>query len=281
MTTLGGNITALGLEGKFDYCQKLVKRAFADRSLEDLHLSSANSINIGRLLPQSIYYFYSYSRVVDSTKEKIIFSVPCGNFGNLTGGLIARRLGLPVERFIAAVNENDEFPKFLATGKYQKVEPSRVCISNAMNVGHPSNLARIFDMYGGHLDENGAIKKMPDLNHLRRDILSFSISDSATKQAIIHFHQKFNKIIEPHGAVGWAAFQRFRKHFPKYRSIKAISFETADPAKFPKEISRLLHQEPSMPISLQDIQKKEEIYISDRITSYQDFKEFLQKKYIE
>jgi len=281
MTTLGANVTAIGIDGKFDDCQRLVKLAFADKDLENLNLSSANSINFGRLLPQSIYYFYSYSRIVDSLGEKVLFSVPSGNFGNLTGGLLAQRMGLPIKQFIAAVNENDEFPKFLATGKYQKVDPSKECISNAMNVGHPSNIARIFDLYNGHIDENGNIIKIPDLNAMRDDIISYSISDSETRQTIINFYKKFNRIIEPHGAVGWAALQKYRHQFPKSRVVKAITFETADPAKFPKEIRSLINIEPLIPHSLQEILNNEEHLNHEPINGYQDFKEFLQKKYIE
>ena len=281
MNTLGGNVTTIGIEGKFDDCQKLVKQAFADRDLETFNLSSANSINFGRLLPQSIYYFYSYSQIVESSKEKVIFSVPCGNFGNLTGGLLAKRMGLPIEQFIAAVNENDEFPKFLQTGNYIKVEPSKECISNAMNVGHPSNLARIFDLYKGHINNDGTILKKPNLNAMRSDIISYSIQDSETKDIIIKFYQRFNQIIEPHGAVGWAALKKYRSQFPQSHSNKAISFETADPAKFSEEIQGLINIEPSIPIMLKETLNKEEIIIPNRIISYRDFKEFLQNKYIE
>lgn len=281
MTTLGGNVTTIGIEGKFDDCQRLVKRAFVDRDLEVLNLSSANSINFGRLLPQSIYYFYSYSRIVESRNEKVIFSIPCGNFGNLTGGLLAKRMGLPIEHFVAAVNENDEFPKFLQTGTYQKVEPSKECISNAMNVGHPSNLARIFDLYKGHINSDGTILKKPNLTAMKHHISSYSIRDSETKETIIKFYQDFNKIIEPHGAVGWAALKKYRNATPQSYSKKAISFETADPAKFSEEIQALINVEPSIPLMLKETLNKEEIIIPDRIISYRDFKEFLHNKYIE
>ncbi len=281
MTTLGDNVTALGINGKFDDCQRIVKKAFADKHLKDLNLCSANSINFGRLLPQTTYYFWSYSRIAKSVKEKVIFSVPSGNFGDLTGGLLAYRMGLPVKRFIAAVNENNEFPKFLQTGEYEKVEPSKHCISNAMNVGHPSNLARIFDLYGGQIDENGTVIKKPDMNTLRKDIMSYSISDSLTKQTIIEFYKKYQRIIEPHGAVGWAALQKYRGNFPEHNKFKSICFETADPAKFPEEIIPIIHIEPKIPYSLKNIQNKKEIVIPIEIIEYQDFKAFLQKKYKE
>ncbi|TFF84292.1 MAG: threonine synthase [Promethearchaeota archaeon] len=281
MTTLGGNVTAIGIDGKFDDCQRLVKRAFADSELKYINLSSANSINFGRLLPQSIYYFYSYSRVVDSIGEEVIFSVPSGNFGNLTGGLLAKKMGLPIKQFIVAVNENDEFPKFLDTGIYRKVVPSKKCISNAMNVGHPSNLARIVDLYGGHIDENGQIIKMPHLNSMRKNIVSYSISDTETRQMIVNFYDKFNQIIEPHGAVGWAALQKYRNRFPNSSKIKAINFETADPAKFPDEIHALVNIEPSIPKSFKEILNKKEHLNHEIINTYRDFKVFLHNKYIE
>jgi len=164
------------VDGKFDDCQALVKRAFADPDLRGLNLSSANSINIGRLLPQSVYYVFAASRLADvAGGERVVFSVPSGNFGDLMGGVLAMRAGLPVARFVVATNANDEVPRFLATGRYEKVEPSRVCISNAMNVGHPSNLARLVSLYGGHMDETGVLRVAPDMEALGRDFFAVSI----------------------------------------------------------------------------------------------------------
>ncbi len=275
MTTLGENIVAFGIKGKFDDCQKLVKTAFSDKELKHNNLSSANSINFGRLVPQTLYYFWSYSRIVDKKNEKVIFSVPSGNFGNLTGGLIAKKMGLPIKKFISAVNENNEFPTFLRTGVYTKLDPSINCISNAMNVGHPSNLARIFDLYGGQIDERGAIHKVPNMEELRNDILSYSISDEATKETIVNFYNKYKKIIEPHGAVGWTALQLFRNSYPKNDDIKSITFETADPSKFPEEIIKLIDAVPEMPNSLKLIQNKPEFPNPKEINNYTDFKEYL------
>ncbi|MHA1688086.1 MAG: threonine synthase [Promethearchaeota archaeon] len=279
MTTLGKNVLAIGIQGKFDDCQRLVKMAFADPDLRHLNLSSANSINFGRLLPQMLYYFWSYSRITTEKNEQVIFSVPSGNFGNLMGGLIAHEMGLSIRKFIAAVNENDEFPRFLETGIYKKVEPSKNCISNAMNVGHPSNLARVIDLYGGQIDEIGNIKYMPDMEKLRRDIISYSISDELTKETIKNFYIKYKKILEPHGAVGWAALRKYRHDHPQDNIYKAISFETADPAKFPEEIISLIKVYPKMPESLKLIQEKEEHLVSEKIYSYEDFKQFLKKNY--
>ena len=275
MTTLGENITAIGIKGKFDDCQKLVKSAFGDKELNHINLSSANSINFGRLIPQTLYYFWGYSRIVDKKNEKVIFSVPSGNFGNLTGGLIAKKMGLPIKSFISAVNENNEFPKFLKTGVYTKVDPSINCISNAMNVGHPSNLARIFDLYGGKIDEKGVIHKIPNMEELRNEVVSYSISDEATKDAIVNFYNKYKKIIEPHGAVGWAALQLYRDSNPKNNDIKSLTFETANPSKFPEEIIKLIDIVPKMPYSLKVIQDKSEFPNPKEINDYANFKEFL------
>ncbi len=279
MTTLGENITAIGIKGKFDDCQKLVKSAFGDKELNHINLSSANSINFGRLIPQTLYYFWGYSRIVDKKNEKVIFSVPSGNFGNLTGGLIAKKMGLPIKRFISAVNENNEFPKFLKTGVYTKVDPSINCISNAMNVGHPSNLARIFDLYGGKIDEKGVIHKIPNMEELRNEVISYSISDEATKDAIVNFYNKYKKIIEPHGAVGWAALQLYRASYPKNSDIKSLTFETANPSKFPEEIIKLIDIVPKMPYSLKVIQDKSEFPNPKEINDYANFKEFLLEEF--
>ncbi|TFF92344.1 MAG: threonine synthase [Promethearchaeota archaeon] len=279
MTTLGKNITAIGIQGKFDDCQQYVKKAFADNDLSHLRLSSANSINFGRLLPQTLYYFWGYSRIVETQGEKVIFSVPSGNFGNLMGGLIAYNMGLPVKRFIAAVNENDEFPKFLTTGTYEKVEPSKNCISNAMNVGHPSNLARLIDLYGGQIDETGTILKKPNMEQMRKKIVSYSISDDETKKTIKNFYNEYQGILEPHGAVGWRALQYYRKEHPNEKDFKSITFETADPAKFPDEIIELINVTPEIPDSLKKIQNRKEIPNPVEITNYNGFKTFLLKNF--
>ena len=167
MTTLRGNIRSIALDGKFDDCQALVKRAFADPDLADLSLSSANSINIGRLLPQSVYYFYAASRLA-APGEGIVIAVPSGNFGDMMGAVIAGRMGLPIRKLVVPVNANDEFPTYLQTCLYEKIEPSRNCLSNAMNVGHPSNLARLVALYGGWMDETGTVHRAPDYEAMRR-----------------------------------------------------------------------------------------------------------------
>ncbi len=184
MTTLGGNVNIIAIDGKFDHCQALVKEAFTDPRLGHLPLSSANSINIGRLIPQIVYYFYAYSRLHKQGDEPAVFSVPSGNFGDMMGSMLAMRMGLPCKRLVIATNENDEFPKFMADGVYQPIEPSRNCISSAMNVGHPSNLARLIALYGGRMDEKGNISEAADLESMRRDIFAVSISEAETRETI-------------------------------------------------------------------------------------------------
>jgi len=260
MTTLGGNVTTFGLEGKFDDCQALVKRAFADPALAGIRMSSANSINIGRLLPQAVYYVYAYAKLANvKAGEKIVFSVPSGNFGDMMGGVFASKLGVPIERMVIATNANDEVPNFLATGRYEKIVPSRVCISNAMNVGHPSNLARLVAVYGGWMDETGAIKQAPDMDRMRQDLYAISIPDSETRETIKETWLRHNVVLEPHGAVGWAGLNRYLAEHGKGNPL-CVSVETAHPAKFPDEIQSLLGIDPVVPPSLEGIEQKQETW---------------------
>lgn len=275
MTTLGGNVTVVSVEAKFDDCQAMVKQVFTDPDLKKIRFSSANSINIGRLLPQAVYYFYAYARLTKN-REPVVFSIPSGNFGDMIGGLIAWRIGLPVTRYVIATNANNEFPLFLKTGRYQKIVPSRVCISNAMNVGHPSNLARVVDLYGGLMDETGNILSMPDIEKMRKELFSVSIDDDETRRTIKETYKNYGVILEPHGAVAWAGLIRYLKTGEK--PDLAISIETAHPAKFPEEIIKILDVEPQIPSSLLDLDKKEEHYLSiDK--DYNQFKKILTKKF--
>jgi threonine synthase len=298
MTTLGGNVTVVGIDGQFDDCQALVKRAFVDPELKRIRFSSANSINIGRLLPQAVYYLYAWAKLQENGEAAII-SVPSGNFGDICGGLIARRMGLPVSRFVIATNANDEFPKFVATGKYEKIVPSRVCISNAMNVGHPSNLPRLVALYGGAMDEQGKVSREPDFVAMRRDIYSVSINDEGTRLAIKDAWSKYKTMLEPHGAVGWAGLQEYladegqRDTGTKGRSDESghsnprsldpsiplcISIETAHPAKFPEEIQHLLGVDPPLPPSLAGLDAKPEHYEKGP-NDYEWFREFLKGRF--
>lgn len=273
MTTLGGNVTALAVNGKFDDCQALVKQAFADSELrKKINLSSANSINIGRLLPQSVYYFYAASRLAQG--NPLLISVPSGNFGDMMGGMIARKMGLVVEKILAPVNENDAFPSYLATGQYHRIEPSRNCISNAMNVGHPSNLARLVALYQGQMDETGKIHRAPDLEALRKDVASLSVSDAQTRSTIIAAWKERKLLLEPHGAVAWKAYISWLDAHPEAAALPAVILETAHPAKFPAEIKKLLGIEPDVPPSLASLDKAPEKY-GHLEPSFADFREFL------
>jgi len=263
MTTLGGNVATISMEGKFDDCQALVKRAFADPRLAHLHLSSANSINIGRLLPQSVYYVYAASRLADiAGGERVVFSVPSGNFGDLMGGVLAFRGGLPVERFVVATNSNDEVPRFVATGEYRKIEPSLVCISNAMNVGHPSNLARLVALYGGRMDEVGEILERADMDAIRRDFYAVSVSDEETRETIGRVHRDHRVVLEPHGAVGWAGLSRYVAAGLAAPGTACVSLETAHPAKFPEEVRRITGVDPELPPSLEGLDARPERFES-------------------
>jgi len=255
MTTLGGNVFPLAVGGKFDDCQALVKQAFVDPDLKGLNLSSANSINIGRLLPQAVYYFYAGSRVA-AEGEEVIFSVPSGNFGDLMGGLVAMKMGLRVHRFVAATNENDEFPHFVHTGIYEPIRPSKNCISNAMNVGHPSNLARLFSLYGGQMDETGRVGKEPDTEAIRKEIFAVSISDAETRRTIKEAYGQHRILLEPHGAVGWAGLMRYLDECGDWSPC--VSLETADPAKFPDEIVRLTGVNPPLPAAMAKLDDQQE-----------------------
>lgn len=215
LTTMGGNITALEIAGTFDDCQAIVKQAFNDQDLKAKYrLTSANSINIARLIPQSFYYFYAYAQIKEHGAP--IFSVPSGNFGNLTAGLFAAEMGLPVRKFIAATNANDTFPKYLHTGKLEP-KPSVQTISNAMDVGNPSNAARIIALF-------------PELETLRQKIWSKSFSDKQTTETIQKIQEKYHYLLDPHGAVAWLGLEQYRQESGD--KSPGIFLETAHPAKF-------------------------------------------------
>ena len=279
MTTLGKNIQILALDGKFDDCQAMVKQAFADSELDYLNLSSANSINIGRLIPQSMYYFYSFAKLrVGDPEEQVVFSVPSGNFGDLCGGLISKKMGLPVKKFIVATNENDEFPKFVSTGIYEKIVPSINCISSAMNVGHPSNIPRLVALYGGNMDETGMISRAPDMDRIRKDMYSISITDRETKAMINDAYREHKLLLEPHGSVGWAGLQHYLLNTEENQDQLCISLETAHPAKFPEQILEILSLDPELPPSLQGLEEKQESY-EHLSEGYGEFKKYLKENY--
>lgn len=274
MTTLGKNVIPIAVSGKFDDCQAMAKKAFGDSLLTHLSMSSANSINVARLLPQIPYYFYAYAKT-QINREDVVFAVPCGNFGNLTAGLIAQHMGLPVKKFVAATNANDEFPRFMEGEKYTSIQPSKVCISNAMNVGHPSNLARIISLYGGWMDEVGRVRKMPDMKYLRKNVWAVSISDKETKETMKNIYADTGLVLEPHGAVAYAGLHRFLK---ENSSRLSISLETAHPAKFPEEVERIIKRSVELPAHLKQFAEKEES--SEHIPPhYKALQEFLLKRF--
>ena len=219
LTTLGANISAVEIEGTFDDCQAMVKKAFLDPDLSSKHrLSSANSINIARLIPQSFYYFEAYKQLKDKD-SKFVFSVPSGNFGNLTAGVFAKLMGLPVHGFIAATNLNDVIPQYLESGEYI-ARPSVSTLSNAMDVGDPSNFRRLKNIFSG----NGST-----WNNMRNSITGLRFDDSYTKAAIKEIDSKFNYLMDPHGAVGYLALRQYQIH---NQGVQGIILETAHPAKF-------------------------------------------------
>jgi threonine synthase len=276
MTTLADNVRTIAIDGKFDDCQAMVKRAFADPALKHIPLSSANSINIGRLLPQSVYYFYAASRLA-KPGEKIVFSVPSGNFGDMMGAVVAREMGLPVKKIVVPVNENDAFPKFLSSGQYLKISPSRNSVSNAMNVGHPSNLARLVAVYGGRMDETGKIHQQPDLEAMQCELFSSSVSDERTRETIKEVYDKFQLLLEPHGAVAWRGYQDWIAAEPN-DGVPAVILETANPAKFPEEIERLFKWSPDVPPAMAEALKLPEDF--DRMgADYEKFKAYLLERH--
>jgi threonine synthase len=225
LTALGGNITALEIDGSFDDCQALVKSAFLDRELaESLNLTSANSINLARLVPQSFYYIHAALQLPEGVKP--VFVVPSGNFGNLTAGLLAMRLGLPVEHFVAATNRNDVVPEFLRRGTYTP-RPSVATISNAMDVGAPSNFVRMQALFGGSWED------------MKSKISGIWFDDDQTRAAIREVKSIYDYEIDPHGAVGWLAAKDWRAAHP---CSATVTLETAHPAKFPDVMEAELGQ---------------------------------------
>ncbi|MCP9292685.1 threonine synthase [Gracilimonas sediminicola] len=258
MTTLGKNITALEVNGTFDDCQRMVKQAFLDKELiEEMNLTSANSINIARLLPQSIYYFYGVAQIPKDKRQQLVVSVPSGNYGNLSAGLIARQLGLPIQHFLACSNANDTVPKYLETAEY-KAQSSVQTISNAMDVGDPSNFQRMLNLYSGSHE------------NMKSDITGYSYSDRETREAI---HQVFNKtsyVLDPHGAVGFLGLKEYLTN----KAGKGIFLETAHPYKFKEIVEKEINIELPPVLSFDELQKKSSSFSS----KFEALKAFLLEK---
>ncbi len=271
MNTLGGNVIAVACDAKFDQLQANVMTAFEDPDLARLRLTSANSINWCRLMPQIGYHFYGYTAVEAEKGEPIVDAVSSGNFGNVTADFITLRMGKPVRRILVATNENDEFPGFMETGIYRPIHPSKACLSNAMNVGNPSNMRRLFDLYGGRIDRQGIVHKMPDLEALRRDAVGITVSDALTRITIQSVYEKHGVLLEPHGAVSWAALHRYlslREEEPL-----SIATETAHPGKFP-EVLQAIGVDPELPESMKGLDAKKPSFYELSV-SYEEFKEFI------
>jgi threonine synthase len=226
-----------------------------------------------------VYYFYAFANLRSGDdSDSIIFSVPSGNFGDMMGGVIAREMGLPVSKFIIAVNENDEFPEFLNSGRYSKLEPSKNCLSNAMNVGHPSNLARLVELYGGFMDEKGEVVRLPNLERMRRDLYSQSVTDNQTRETIREAFNSFGVLFEPHGAVGFRVLRDYMESENIPENQLAVTLETAHPAKFPDEIREILNIDPELPASLIGLEEREE-FCSALENNYTEFKKYLISNY--
>lgn len=266
LTTLGHNITALEVEGTFDDCQALVKKAFLDKELtHNIRLTSANSINISRLIPQSFYYFEAYKQ---APKDKPInFCVPSGNFGNLTAGLLASAMGLPIKHFIAATNVNDVVPEYLESGIFQ-ARPSLRTISNAMDVGNPSNFARMLDFFK-------AANERSTWNNMKEQISGYAFTDQETEEAIKEVFRNNQYIIDPHGAVGYLAIQEYLRKHPDTTNIL---LETAHPSKFINDVERVIGQKIELPEQLEKIKdkKKEAVLMSQQ---FSEFKNWLLQHY--
>jgi len=259
LTTLGQNITALEINGVFDDCQRLVKEAFLDAELNaSMNLSSANSINISRLIPQTFYYFWAYAQL-KKTGKPLVFCVPSGNFGNLCGGLIAKKMGLPVEKFVAATNANDIIPTYLNTGQFTP-KPSVSTISNAMDVGNPSNYQRLKDLYGDVLDD------------MREDILGKSYTDTETHLAMTHVFKDTGYVLDPHAAVAYLGLKDYLEE--SGTSANGVFLATAHPTKFLDVVEVAIGKSIPLPERLQAIISKEKVSIKMGSDFY-DFKKFL------
>jgi threonine synthase len=260
LTTNGQNIRAIEIDGTFDDCQALVKQAFTDKELnEKFRLTSANSINIARLIPQTFYYYNAYAQALKEGKNKIVFSVPSGNFGNLGAGLLAWKMGLPVERFIAATNANDVVPQFLATGVYE-AKPSVATLSNAMDVGNPSNWARIHDLFAG------------DLSTLQNKIAACSYDDEQTLKAIERIFDAYQYVACPHTAIAWQALKDWQQDH--HTGTTGIFLSTAHACKFPDAFPAHIANAMEIPAQVNELEAKPKQAVPLG-KDFEDFKSFL------
>lgn len=274
LTTLGHNIKALEVDGSFDDCQAIVKQAFLDEELrEQIRLSSANSINISRLIPQTFYYFDAVRQLGADSGAPLVFCVPSGNFGNLTAGLIAHKMGLPIHHFIAATNRNDVVPEYLASGLYRP-RPSVPTLSNAMDVGRPSNFARMLNLYG---QVNGLDPHSPTTWEAMTKLISgYAYDDASTEKAMLEVEQKYGYTIDPHGAVGYLALLAYQEENP---STRGVILETAHPSKFKPDVERVLGHAIEVPPRLAALANKEKKATSVG-TNYSPVRQWLLDQYV-
>jgi len=257
LTTLGQNITALEVNGNFDDCQDMVKKAFSDSEIsEKRQLTSANSINVARWLPQMFYYFFAYKQLTEK-QEKLVFSVPSGNFGNICAGMLAKKMGLPIDHFIASNNENNVVTRYLKSKEYIP-KPSVQTISNAMDVGNPSNFVRILELFNNEFEP------------LSKQLSSFSYSDEETRKAIKEVKDRYNYVMDPHGAVGYLGLQEFLAQNPDYYGT---FLETAHPVKFLETVEEVIGEKVEIPASIKEAMNKEKK--STEISDYSELKEYL------
>lgn len=261
LTTLGQNIQALEVSGSFDDCQAMVKTAFLDQEItQHKQLTSANSINVARWLPQMLYYFLAYKQLkpqLDASGKDLIFSVPSGNFGNICAGMVAREMGLPVKHFIAATNTNKVVPNFMETGTYLP-KKSVATISNAMDVGDPSNFVRILEM------------QQHSLAQLKKGFSSYSFSDAQTKKAMKEILKKYAYTADPHGAVGYLGLESYQK---EHKNTYGVFLETAHPVKFLEVVEETLGQTLTIPQKIVEVLSKQKK--ATKINDYQGLKAFL------
>ncbi|MDA9087305.1 threonine synthase [Polaribacter sp.] len=256
LTTLGQNITALEVDGVFDDCQEMVKTAFLDEDIKRT-LTSANSINIARWLPQMFYFFFAYKELQKKNKE-LVFSVPSGNFGNICAGIMAQKLGLPIKHFVASTNINDTVPNYLVAGVYNP-KPSKATISNAMDVGNPSNFIRIRELFNN------------DLEALKSAFSSYSFSDEETRETMKKIYGDSGYVADPHGAVGYLGLKKYNLQANEF----GVFLETAHPVKFLDVVEETLPVKVAIPVQIQKVINNKKVAI--KASSYEDLKAFLMK----
>ena len=256
LTTLGKNVSALEVDGYFDKCQEMVKKTFVDKDLNEKLLTSANSINIARWIPQMLYYFIAYKNL-NRENSKLVVSVPSGNFGNLCAGMLAKKMGLPINHFVATTNENDTVPKFMKSGEYKK-QKTVSTITNAMDVGDPSNFVRILNIYND------------DFKSLKKELTAYKFSDKETILGIKKLYHKSKYLLDPHGATAYLGLKKYLRNNPEGIGV---FLETAHPIKFLDTVENALNKKINIPKHILKLKKKKKTKIE--IKDYEQLKSFL------